>query len=917
MTENENTISPDTAQVEDEVRARPEFTRFVAIDIETTGLNPAEGEIIELGAVRFIDQDEVETYHSLVKPDHGLPERNRRLTGIEPSMLESARDSKSALEDFVEFIGDDLLISHNAPFDRKFIQHHLGEQGHDPIENPMLCTLHLSAIVNPEAVSLQLGNLARMWKIEIIDPHRALQDARMAGRLFIKLMNDIRMWRTEFIAHLADYRGKSLDPIFDLFDELVGDPPGDMGKFNLGREIVRRLRNHRKECPLPLLKLPEVEMRQKLTADEPLENEIRDAFKRGGITFLEDTRPGAGPASCTIPIGPKGIPNLVVAIPDESYIPEIVGPDNGMDGCADESGAFFLGTRSDYVCTYRAFDLDGRPLGWLELSPFERVVLARWLAGTHTGRIARVNWWLLNNFSGLKGHLNTLSISSLECIGPSASKIENCFVELARLKAEKAGRIIVTQKHLCTRKKDEEIQERLLESVDACIIENASKFVSSARETESYTLELDVLCRQLVTLVKANENDSTGFVDCIGSALAQIQDLTETCKRTISNYRNSQPHGSSQPIPVDDENWQDEKFSELAAALDLAGDALTNTAKEIEGNQLISRANKVFTRVLARAEETIRTFIKIPAGLAASIEGVPVRKPKRVSLNLVPIEIGQVVHRVIEESTGGVLAIDRHLRTGDSFERFRHQWGLIAEPVEERVLGEPSLVLPGLYLPVDVTSPTARSGRRYHWEKYMERTANLLRMLAETLGGRTIAAFNAHHELRRIRELLETNPPSDCIVLAQYMDGTKSSLVREYLTNPRTLLLGGRNFLDGVDLRTAGFTVLVMVKIPFVSPEEPVHRAALQTYDDLGNDGMSNYLIPLAAETSNRWIDSLIAGPVLESADPSKPAGAVILLDPRAVKNEWGDEFINLLNASPVYRLPFIEIKKKIAELNR
>ncbi|MCK4720480.1 hypothetical protein KAU08_07465, partial [bacterium] len=301
----------------------------------------------------------------------------------------------------------------------------------------------------------------------------------------------------------------------------------------------------------------------------------------------------------------------------------------------------------------------------------------------------------------------------------------------------------------------------------------------------------------------------------------------------------------------------------------------------------------------------------------ASIEGVPVRKPKRVSLNLVPIEIGEVVHRVIEESTGGVLAIDRHLRTGDSFERFRHQWGLIAEPVEERVLEEPSLVLPGLFLPVDVTSPTARSGRRYHWEKYMERTANLLRMLAETLGGRTIAAFNAHHELRRIRELLETNPPSDCIVLAQYMDGTKSSLVREYLTNPRTLLLGGRNFLDGVDLRPAGFTVLVMVKLPFVSPEEPVHRAALQTYEDHGNDGMSNYLIPLAAETSNRWIDSLIAGPVPESADPSKPAGAVILLDPRAVKNEWGDEFINLLNASPVYRLPFIEIKKKIAELKK
>ncbi|MCX6647218.1 MAG: exonuclease domain-containing protein [bacterium] len=916
MTESQNINSPDQDPVEKQVRKTSDFSRFVAIDLETTGLNPAEGEIIELGAVRFVNREEREIFRVLVKPEHGLPERNRRLTGIEPSMLDHASDPKSALQNFVEFIGDDLLVSHNAPFDTSFLEHHLKKAGLELFDNPALCTLHLAAIINPEAASLQLGNLANIWKIEVIDKHRALQDARMAGRLFVKLVDEIAEWSRCFIAHLASYRGKSVDPIFDLFDLMLKDNPVDSDTFDLGREIIHRLENPGMDTPLPLIKLPAGVKPPAITVDKELSGEIIKAFKRSDVTLIDDLRPGTAPSSLSIPIGAKNSPKFVVAIPDENYLPLILGEDNGVDGYAEPDGAFFLGSRSDYVCTQNAFESDGRPLGWLELSPFERVVLARWLAGTHTGRIARVNWWLLNNFSGLKGHLNILGISSAECDNPGVENSGNSFVELARSKASNAGRVIVTQKHICMRNTGDNSQGRLLDTFDTCIIENASQLIDAARETESYNIELDAMIRRLKALAYFHRDDSTGFLISINKALDQFKDLTSTCRDTISEIRNTQQSESTRPIYVGGDTWDDEEFSELAGALDLAWNGLSKAIQEIEENPGIDASNKSIVKILRNAAETIKVFRKSPSGWAASIEGVPVRKPKRVTLKVVPVDVGHIIKRMLDESKSGVVAVDRHLRYGDSFEQFKQQWNLIADyPVSEIVLEDSSLVLPELYIPEDVTSPTARSGRKYHWEKYMERTANLLKMVAETLGGRTIAAFSAHHELRRVRELLDKNPPSDCIVLAQYMDGTKSSLVREYLTNPKTLLLGGRNFLDGVDLRPAGFTVLVMVKLPFASPEEPVHRAALDEIESHGGDGMETYLVPLAVETSNRWIDSLIAGPIPDNADPGKPPGAVILLDPRAVRNEWGESFVNSLNASPVYRMPFIEIRKRLADL--
>jgi DNA polymerase III epsilon subunit family exonuclease len=909
--ESENLEATGEEPVE---RVPPDFSRFVAIDLETTGLDPKEGEIIELGAVRYLEGIESEVFHALVKPEKGYPERNRRLTGISPELLATGTDIASALRQFTRFIAEDLLISHNARFDLNFLEFHLQKHGIEPIANPALCTLHLAAFVDPEADSLQLGSLAGLWRIDVVDPHRAVLDARLAGSLALKLMNEIRNWKPEFVAHLTGYRGKSLDSIFDFFDYLI-DEPGKYSSWRLDEAIRESLSQSDRRIALQPFPSYEKALSRGAEPDPEMLCEMGEAFKRGGVTILEDIRPGKVTASNAVPVGSDDIPRLVVAVSDETCRRLAVGEDGGTDGLGGPEGAMYLGRLSEYICLERTFGDDGRPDGWLELSPFERIVLARWLAGTRTGRVGRVNWWLLNNFSGLKGHLNSLSESRLGCLGPNIPHQKPCFAEMAKDIASRAGRVVVDHRHLFSPMNPESPSERLLPDLPAVVVECADRLVDGARDAASRMLELEPFTRRVSAFIGDAVSHNYPFSDAIELAASSLKDILDVSRRTLKAVREEGKVEFTGPLHFDEESWSQELFSELASALDACWDGLTRSAEKLRGYDSASREFRLLGDAIRDAAETVKMFRRPPQSWSASLEGAPLRSPRRVSLNVMPVDVRESIRRLVSGTSSGFFATGRHLRLDGSFERLKSLWGIDRDfPISERILEDSSVALPPLFLPEDVMPPSGRSGRKYQWNKYMERTANLLKMLAETLGGHTVAAFSAHHELRRVREILEESPPRGSIVLAQYQDGTKSAIVQEYLNNWATLLLGGRNFLDGVDLRPAGFTVLVVVKLPFTSPEEPLHRTALRMAEADGLDGLRSYLVPLAVETTNRWIDSLVAGPIPDGAKPGRPPGAVVLLDPRAVYNEWGDEFLGGLNAKPVHRLYFREMLARLKE---
>ena len=164
-------------------------TQFVAIDFETTGLYPTSDRIIELGGVRFLGGQSGETFEGLVNPGIPIGEDAARVSGISDSDVEGAPAIDQLLPGFLQFIGDAVIVAHNAPFDVGFLRAAVNRLGLADIANPIVDTLPLAMKAFPRRRSYGLQNLATELGLPPNRAHRALDDAMMCMRLFAKCVD--------------------------------------------------------------------------------------------------------------------------------------------------------------------------------------------------------------------------------------------------------------------------------------------------------------------------------------------------------------------------------------------------------------------------------------------------------------------------------------------------------------------------------------------------------------------------------------------------------------------------------------------------------------------------------------------------------------------------------------------------------
>jgi DNA polymerase-3 subunit epsilon len=163
---------------------------FTVFDTETTGLEPAGGdEIVSIGAVRIVNGRllEHEVFDQLVDPGRPMSPEAARITGIESAMLAHQPPIARVLPAFHEFCADTVLVAHNAAFDLRFLRLKEDAAG-VRFTQPVLDTLLLSAVVQPDADSHQLEAIAERMGVNPIGRHTALGDAIMTGEVFLRLV---------------------------------------------------------------------------------------------------------------------------------------------------------------------------------------------------------------------------------------------------------------------------------------------------------------------------------------------------------------------------------------------------------------------------------------------------------------------------------------------------------------------------------------------------------------------------------------------------------------------------------------------------------------------------------------------------------------------------------------------------------
>jgi len=157
--------------------------RFVVVDLETTGGQPAPGAIIEIGAYRMEGRRIAASFQSLIRPRMRIPRFVEGLTSITNEMVMAAPPIEKVLPAFRDFLGDAVMVAHNAQFDYSFLDFEFRRLFGIGLTNPLLCTIRLSRRLLPSLKRRRLDALADHFGLSLEGRHRGLGDARMAAEL--------------------------------------------------------------------------------------------------------------------------------------------------------------------------------------------------------------------------------------------------------------------------------------------------------------------------------------------------------------------------------------------------------------------------------------------------------------------------------------------------------------------------------------------------------------------------------------------------------------------------------------------------------------------------------------------------------------------------------------------------------------
>ena len=179
------------------------LSTFVVVDLETTGLDPEKDQIIEIGAIKFIEGKESDQIDELIDPGMPIPEFITRLTGISDSDVEGKPAIDEVFPKLINFMAGAAMIGQQVNFDASFLEYHHRKINNDfynwentllrfkYIDNLRLDTLFLSRILMPFLDGYKLSELAKHLGFDLENAHRAFEDAKATGYVFLELIDRV------------------------------------------------------------------------------------------------------------------------------------------------------------------------------------------------------------------------------------------------------------------------------------------------------------------------------------------------------------------------------------------------------------------------------------------------------------------------------------------------------------------------------------------------------------------------------------------------------------------------------------------------------------------------------------------------------------------------------------------------------
>lgn len=205
---------------------------YIVLDLETTGLEPEFDEIIEIGAIKIRNNEEIGSFNSLIKPKTEIDEFIVKLTGITNDMVKDSPYIEDVIGNLVDFIGDSLVIGHNVNFDINFIYDAIETVLEKPFSNNFVDLLRISRKLSPDFENHKLKTLAENWQVDYSQAHRAMKDCYITDELYKKYKDLVYEKYTdkETFVNLFKRENSKSHKNFDL-RELVSENGDDTSNY--------------------------------------------------------------------------------------------------------------------------------------------------------------------------------------------------------------------------------------------------------------------------------------------------------------------------------------------------------------------------------------------------------------------------------------------------------------------------------------------------------------------------------------------------------------------------------------------------------------------------------------------------------------------------------------------------------------
>ncbi|WP_453995483.1 ATP-dependent DNA helicase DinG [Bacillus nitroreducens] len=919
--------------------------RYVVVDLETTGNSPKKGDkIIQFAAVVIEDGEIVERFATFVNPKQEIPVFIEQFTSISNEVVANAPDFSMVAPEIISMFKDSYFVAHNVPFDYSFLQEELASCGFENFHCLTIDTVELSRVMLPVADSYKLGQLAETLSLTHENPHQADSDAEVTAEILLKILHKIEQLPLVTIQKLYSLSNYFKSDIRDILQEIIDEKSTRAireSTFDIYRGLA--LRKHFKQG--------EKKPQKSNSYTEAFHQMIREAsFRQGQLEMVQTILHALETNQHALIEAGTGIGKSMAYLLPAIYISKTKGR------CLISTNTIQLQQQllERDVAKIRemlSFDfevalLKGRG-NYLSLRKFEQIlyeetdnydeVLTKaqilvWLTETETGDIDEINlpsggkllWERVKSTYNHPEYEDTIWES-------------RCFYEKARMKAQKADILIINHSLLL---QDLYHNFEILPSYDYLIIDEAHHFEALAKRQGGqhihYLTIHSVFTR--IGLLETNEllAKSSELMKRIGfnaDTFIRVNQILKDMKATISDFfKMIRSHVLAKQKPNNLTNrvqylyhakhessvyWQEAYeqltkcnilIKELKNIVQYQKDFIIQHKSLLTPIQLgLCNDYSLGIDLLVEKCSMLEDFLKVEdtENNITWIEIDPKGPVNSATLFAEPMDVSEFLADQFFTYKKSVIMTSATLTVDDTFTYMIHKVGL--NDFQPITLHIPSPFnfeqQAAMMVPTDVPLIHSVSD-----DEFVDTIADRISEIAVRTNGRMLVLFTSNEMLQKTyMKLKNMSKLEEFVLIAQSISGgSRAKLTKNFQAFEKAILLGTSSFWEGVDIPGKDLTALVIVRLPFTPPNDPIFAIRTKEIEEKGGDSFRELSLPEAIIRFKQGIGRLIR------SDSDK--GIIFILDRRIMTKNYGKKFIRSVPRMQFYHQPLSQLLEKLDE---